>query len=264
MVLKDMPLIRVGYLKLSFGGTHEGTPNLIPFKTILPYMQGFKGYIIAGINLLGNIVLLIPIGFLMPFLSVNINWKRILIIAIFSGLVIESMQVILHVGIFDIDDVILNGFGVMIGYWIYLGLSMILQNKKGNLLFLITSAAIFLSLSFITISYYIQHHQLPISIGKDDETLRLPPNTQSNECCDLCGGTGGIGVITSKTDSVFDIKRKDGVTIHVTIAKKASIKSNKGNISILELRVGDHVTLVGDALENNRFLANLILVCQNK
>jgi glycopeptide antibiotics resistance protein len=29
------------------------------------------------------------------------------------------MEVVFRVGIFDVDDIILNAFGVMIGYWAY-------------------------------------------------------------------------------------------------------------------------------------------------
>jgi len=65
MVFKDIPPIRVGSLILNFAGTNAGHgPNFVPFKTILPYLLGFKGWIIAGINLVGNIALLVPIGFL--------------------------------------------------------------------------------------------------------------------------------------------------------------------------------------------------------
>lgn len=104
---------------LNFGGpTEAGPPNFIPFKTILPYLLGYKGLIIAGINLVGNIVLLVPIGILIPFVYTNLTWKKSLALAVATGLVIEGMQVIFRVGIFDIDDVILNALGVMVGYWV--------------------------------------------------------------------------------------------------------------------------------------------------
>ena len=44
------------------------------------------------------------------------NWKKAVLWAIASGLMIEGSQVLLHVGIFDIDDVILNGVGVLLGF----------------------------------------------------------------------------------------------------------------------------------------------------
>lgn len=68
MVFKDIPLIRIGHLMLNFGGTQSGEANFVPFKTIVPYLFGDKGLIIVGLNLGGNILLLVPVGFLLPFI----------------------------------------------------------------------------------------------------------------------------------------------------------------------------------------------------
>lgn len=120
MVFKDLPTIRIGRLMVNFGGTDGGHPaNFVPFKTILPYLFGHKGLIIAGVNLVGNIVILVPVGFLLPFVYPKITWTESLAAAVVTGLGIEVMQVVLRVGIFDIDDVILNALGVMVGYGIY-------------------------------------------------------------------------------------------------------------------------------------------------
>jgi glycopeptide antibiotics resistance protein len=119
MVFKDLPVIRIGSLRLKFGGSHEGPANLVPFKTISLYLGGGNGWLIACINLAGNVALLVPVGFLVPFLYRNMTWKKTLALAVATGLAIEGMQVVFRVGIFDIDDVILNGLGVMIGYWVY-------------------------------------------------------------------------------------------------------------------------------------------------
>ncbi|HSX09910.1 MAG TPA: VanZ family protein [Candidatus Saccharimonadales bacterium] len=128
MVFRHVPLIRIGHLIFNFGGTDaNGQANVIPFKTILPYLLGKSGLIIGGINLIGNIIPLVPIGFLVPFIYQNMTWKKSVILSFGCGFVIEGMQVILHTGIFDIDDVILNGFGVIIGYWIF---TRIAKKKK--------------------------------------------------------------------------------------------------------------------------------------
>ncbi|MES2225651.1 MAG: VanZ family protein [Patescibacteria group bacterium] len=117
MVFKDLPIIRIGHLMLRFGGADaNGQANFVPFRTIFPYLLGYKGWIIAGINLVGNVGLLVPIGILAPFVFQNLTWKKSLVLACVAGLVIEGMQVLFRVGIFDIDDVILNALGVMIGY----------------------------------------------------------------------------------------------------------------------------------------------------
>ena len=118
LVFKDLPIIKIGHMIFKMGGVTEGQANLIPFKTILLYLN-HGGLIIGGINILGNIILLVPFGFLLPFVFQKLSWKKILIVATVVPLIIEVLQTVLHRGIFDIDDVILNGLGVMIGYGIY-------------------------------------------------------------------------------------------------------------------------------------------------
>jgi len=131
MVFKDMPTIRIGQLMLNFGGTDGGhAANVVPFSTIVPYLLGHKGLIIAGVNLVGNIALLVPVGFLVMLVVKNMTWKKSLVLGIAAGLAIEVAQTLLRVGIFDIDDVILNAFGVMIGYWIFIMLAAWVRERK--------------------------------------------------------------------------------------------------------------------------------------
>ncbi|MDB5204318.1 MAG: VanZ family protein [Candidatus Taylorbacteria bacterium] len=120
MVFREIPLIRIGRLMINFGGADaNGQANFVPFKTILPYLFGYKGWIVAGINLVGNIALLVPFGFLVTSIYRNITWKKCLVLSIVVPGVIEGSQALLQTGIFDIDDVILNGLGIMIGYFIF-------------------------------------------------------------------------------------------------------------------------------------------------
>ena len=116
LVFKWLPVIRIGHLMFKLGGTHTGPPNFVPFRTILFYLHSGKGLVIVGLNLAGNIVLFIPVGFLAPFVFRRMNWKQAIGLAIASGLTIEGMQAIFRVGIFDVDDLILNGLGVIVGY----------------------------------------------------------------------------------------------------------------------------------------------------
>jgi glycopeptide antibiotics resistance protein len=60
------------------------------------------------------------------------TWKKTLALAIATGLAIEGMQEVLHVGIFDIDDVILNGLGVVIGYWAFTMLAKKVRSMKSK------------------------------------------------------------------------------------------------------------------------------------
>ena len=81
-----------------------------------------------------NIVMLIPFGFLMPIV---IKIKRKYLITLLSALAfifyIESMQLIMKCGAFEIDDIINNFVGAVIGMLIYMLLNRIIQKReKGN------------------------------------------------------------------------------------------------------------------------------------
>ena len=95
--------------------------NFIPFKTIIEYVQRYiDGYRnLSVLNLLGNFVLFVPMGMALPCISKKLNrfWKVTLIVL---GMVVavEITQGLLKVGSVDIDDVLFNVIGAMIGYGI--------------------------------------------------------------------------------------------------------------------------------------------------
>lgn len=100
--------------------------NLVPFRTITLFLVALKhGYapipIILG-NLLGNIVLTIPIGMLLYTFLFKRKWYLILVLSLYIPANIESIQFMLHVigygsRTVDIDDVLLNSIGILIGYY---------------------------------------------------------------------------------------------------------------------------------------------------
>ena len=64
--------------------------------------------------LLGNVIMFFPFGFFAVLLWRNISAKRILLIGVLTSLFIEFTQ--LFVGrSFDIDDILLNALGVLLG-----------------------------------------------------------------------------------------------------------------------------------------------------
>ena len=92
----------------------------IPFKTIIEYVKHVRSVNDWFFkNLACNILMFMPFGFLAPlFMKKNKIWQ-ILIYSIITSIMIEILQVLLAVGTGDIDDVILNAFGAMIGFGIY-------------------------------------------------------------------------------------------------------------------------------------------------
>ena len=259
LVLKDLAMVRVGHLRLNFGGSQEGTPNLIPFKTIFYYLQGHKGFLIASINILGNIIALVPLGFLVPFFIQNMKWNKILWLSIIAGLLIELTQLVLHIGIFDIDDVILNGMGVVIGFWKFNIFSNFSKTAKA-IISAIVLGILGLFFLLLMLSYY-KVVELPIGIESSTEREPLPimqnNSTVSNVCCDLCNGTGGTGQILRINENKIIIKSRKGKDELIHLTPKTVIRNSNGIMAKTTLKIGDHVTLVIDESET----ASLILVC---
>lgn len=69
---------------------------------------------------LGNIVLFIPIGLILPmfFVSMRTWWKTALVGFSFSACV-EILQLVFHLGLFEWDDMINNTFGCVLGYALF-------------------------------------------------------------------------------------------------------------------------------------------------
>lgn len=92
--------------------------NLIPFRTMSPYLKNITETY-AFKNIAANIVAFIPLGF---FIS-NKNPKNVfkaLIICLGVILSIELIQLFFKIGFFDVDDIILNFIGSLLGVFISL------------------------------------------------------------------------------------------------------------------------------------------------
>lgn len=70
------------------------------------------------INIFGNILMFIPFGFL-GIISPKLNQIKYLLLNFLAAIiVVESLQYFTRLGVFDIDDILLNTFGVLIGFWL--------------------------------------------------------------------------------------------------------------------------------------------------
>ena len=120
-------LLLLAYL-LFFSSTYGRTMemgyryNLKPFFEI---RRGIKhidavGYRYVLINIAGNIVAFMPFGFLLPFLSERgRNTGKVLFFSFLLTLSAETIQLLSRTGAFDVDDLILNTAGGVLGYWCY-------------------------------------------------------------------------------------------------------------------------------------------------
>ena len=99
--------------------------NIKPLHTIrlftTAFIHGYAPLHVIFANLLGNMLLTLPIGLLLYQLLGRIPWWRILLWAITLPIFLEWGQLILHLAGYstrtvDIDDVLLNASGITIGY----------------------------------------------------------------------------------------------------------------------------------------------------
>jgi glycopeptide antibiotics resistance protein len=101
--------------------------NLEPFKTIDIY-QTF------GKQVLGNFVMLLPLGIYLPLLYTRLkkaySFFAVLWICFLVSVGIELLQLATSYRSTDIDDVILNTFGGGAGFIIYLLIKTIISSKK--------------------------------------------------------------------------------------------------------------------------------------
>lgn len=91
--------------------------NIVPLRTIIDQFEHMTD-LWALENLVGNIVCFLPFGIGLPLVT---NGKKLVIVIVTGMLfsvVIELTQFFLCTGSADIDDIILNVVGCMIGYMI--------------------------------------------------------------------------------------------------------------------------------------------------
>ncbi len=107
---------------------YEGTDfrgNFIPLLHTAERIQKpagehfWKYYIEYWGNIFGNVILFMPFGFFMKWLSPDGKSKMILWYALLISMGIELVQWWLQIGVCDIDDVILNVSGTYTGIFLY-------------------------------------------------------------------------------------------------------------------------------------------------
>lgn len=107
--------------------------NLIPFVTVEDFLNfnQFNGKTWA-INLIGNIGVFVPFGILFPLVFQG-QMVRLYIKFIVGIFVLELMQLLSKRGVFDVDDLLLNSVGFIIGYGSYKIVAMWMNSKKGDM-----------------------------------------------------------------------------------------------------------------------------------
>ena len=90
--------------------------NLIPFREMFRYDLGSRLFLK---NVLGNIIMFLPYGFFTSYFLKEKRLLPILILTIVTSLTIECTQLMIG-RVFDIDDILLNIIGGVLGHYLYI------------------------------------------------------------------------------------------------------------------------------------------------
>lgn len=117
---------------------HTRTINLTPFEEISRDWNSLSLHRPGtAIHLVGNILAFIPLGIFIPVLTGNklFSGVKVFLLALLLSLGYEVTQLVTGMGIFDVDDLMLNTLGGFIGYIIYtlaMGLKKVLVGGESR------------------------------------------------------------------------------------------------------------------------------------
>lgn len=131
---------------VTFQDVNYGTSNFTPFKEMFRYDIGSNLFFK---NILGNILLFAPLGFYVGYYTKSKKSIPVFIVIAISSTVIEFTQ--LNIGrTFDIDDIILNVLGGILGFLLYkFGVHLPKFTKKTWFLNIITILLLALFITYL-------------------------------------------------------------------------------------------------------------------
>lgn len=100
---------------VTFQDVSWSTSNFIPFKEVFRY-QIFSERFFR--NVVGNLIMFMPYGFFVSYFLRLDKKKTIFIMSLLVSVTIEITQLIIG-RVFDVDDIMLNVCGGMLGYFVY-------------------------------------------------------------------------------------------------------------------------------------------------
>ncbi|MPS65949.1 MAG: teicoplanin resistance protein VanZ [Chryseobacterium sp.] len=109
------------YLMFFGMGRTQMEDNLLTIEPIFSTINFIKGCISWKdiiIIVVGNVVMFIPFGFLGWIFPKLIELKSLLFTFVSAITIVEAIQYFTRMGIFEVDDIILNTFGVFLGFLI--------------------------------------------------------------------------------------------------------------------------------------------------
>lgn len=106
-------------IEIATGDEYDSPNNFMPFSSIKELLNHFY-FMVPLKNILGNIILFIPLGFILVLKFKKINdLLTVILVGLLSSTTIEIIQLLLPNRAFDVDDIILNVLGIIVGFLIF-------------------------------------------------------------------------------------------------------------------------------------------------
>lgn len=205
--------------------------NLIPFKSIFESSEVSKrmGIFWSIANVFGNLIVFIPFGYLVPMMwKKAMKFKNILMLSAGLSLFFETFQYITGTGSSDIDDIMLNTMGAIIGYILLFYLKKFIKKDKLQYIFVI-----FITILFLVSGFFVafEKYGVILHLTKLHEVVKggndIPKSRPNVFGRFIDGNESQISLNTEIEDS--DVKR----TVVKDKVKNRANKAAKNNISIL-------------------------------
>lgn len=132
-----LALIYFLFFAESYGRAPQGREyayNLYPFREIRRFWvyRERLGVFAVFANLAGNVIGFVPFGMILPVICPKTGtFFRIFLLSLEFSLCVEIIQLIFKVGSFDVDDMILNTLGGVIGYLLFRFCDMVRRKVYG-------------------------------------------------------------------------------------------------------------------------------------
>ena len=168
--------------------------NLIPLASIIEFAKIIlEGNFTKGFNnIIGNIFIFAPLGYFLPLLfnkCKKIN--TVILVGFIISFLFETCQYMLYLGSADIDDIILNLIGTVIGFAFYHFIIRLVKEKEAikytiTIIFSIIGFVVagYFAIDYFGIMFDIQNeHDLPndTPVSVDEDQIQVNSNDEFDE-----------------------------------------------------------------------------------
>ena len=127
---KALLLVTYGaiYLYLTLFNRTPGSVPRLELTTFWSYQKAWAGDVMMREEIILNILLFIPLGYLLCFSG--LGWWKVALIGVCLSSTTEVIQYLTRLGLCELDDLISNGLGTMMGICAYHGFELVMRKIK--------------------------------------------------------------------------------------------------------------------------------------